>query len=124
MKNFIFITAFIFCSVISFAQSTDEIVGKWTITGMAQTENLDKETQEMFKKAISFNLDLKKDKKFTMTSQDKIVTGTWKLNGKVIELFSDKTKKTIAFTIKKFLKNELRILVKEQELILGRVKTK
>lgn len=123
MKNFILI-AFIFCSTISFAQTADEIVGKWTITGMAGAENLDKEAQEMLTKAIGFNLDLKKDKKFVMSTPDKVMTGTWKLNGKAIELLSDKTKKTVIFTIKKFLKNELRIIVKEKELILGRVKSK
>ena len=91
---------------------------------MPELESMDKETKEQFQKAVKFTMDLKKDKKFVLSSQDKVMTGTWSLNGKVIQLVADKTKKNVAFTISKYLKDELRILVKGKELILGRVKTK
>ena len=124
MKKLMLIAVFLFCSAISFAQTETDLVGKWALTGMAPSENVDKETQEKFKNTIKFTIDLKKDKKFSLSAMDKVVTGTWKLKGKQIELVSDATKKASPLSISKYLKNEMHVLMNGRGVILTRAKAK
>lgn len=124
MKKLMLITAFLFCSAVSFAQTETDLIGKWALTGMDANEKMDKEAQEHFKKTIKFSLDLKKDKKFSLSAMDKIITGTWKLKGKEIVLTSDTTKKTTPLPISKYVKNEMHVLMSNIAVILTRAKTK
>jgi hypothetical protein len=55
---------------------------------------------------------------------DKIVTGTWKLKGKEIELYSDLTKKTSTLPISKYLKTQMHVLMNGRGVILTRAKAK
>ena len=109
-------------STISFAQTSTDLIGKWKLTGMPETENMDKATQEQFKKAVMFTLDLKKDTKFSLSAMSKVVSGTWKLKGKVIELYAEATKKTSTLTVSKYLKSDMHVLMNGHTVILSRSK--
>jgi len=122
MKNFLFAAALMLFSTISFAQTSTDLIGKWKLTGMPETENMDKATQEQFKKAVMFTLDLKKDAKFSLSAMSKVVSGTWKLKGKVIELYAKATKKTSTLTISKYLKSDMHVLMNGHTVILSRSK--
>jgi len=124
MRNFLFAIALTLFSATSFAQTSTDIAGNWKLTGLPETEKMDKATQEQFKKTVQFTLDLKKDKKFALSAMNKVVSGTWKLNGKEIELFADATKKTSKLTISKYLKNEMHVLMNGHTVILSRTKSK
>jgi len=122
MKNFLFAAALMLFSTISFAQTSTDLIGKWKLTGMPETENMDKATQEQFKKAVMFTLDLKKDAKFSLSAMSKVVSGTWKLKGKVIELYAEATKKTSTLTVSKYLKSDMHVLMNGHTVILSRSK--
>ena len=122
MKNFLFAAALMLFSAISFAQTSTDLIGKWKLTGMPETESMDKATQEQFKKAVMFTLDLKKDAKFSLSAMSKVVSGTWKLRGKVIELYAEATKKTSTLTISKYLKSDMHVLMNGHTVILSRNK--